>query len=66
MLTTAASPASIGNKVFLSRMFALETLMKSLQASPHEGTLFMSWNKDEEVVNIGGEVVIWGKGKVFI
>jgi hypothetical protein len=40
--------------------------MKALQVSPRGGTLFVSWDRNEEVVKIGGEVVVWGKGEAFV
>jgi predicted PhzF superfamily epimerase YddE/YHI9 len=43
-----------------------ETLMKGLQVSPHEGTVFVSRYKNEGTVNVGGEVGILARGEVFV
>ena len=44
----------------------LETPMIALQASPRGGMLFVSWDMDKGVAKIGGDVVVWGKGEVFV
>jgi hypothetical protein len=40
--------------------------MIALQVSQRGGMLYVSWDTKEGITKIGGDVVVWGKGEVFV